>query len=752
MRSMTLLGPDMSSLLARYAGLALAALPLSCSGGSADRPDGPSVLLVTLDTTRADRLGCYGYGPARTPRIDALAARGVRFERAYCPVPLTLPSHAALMTGVHPRGTGLHVNFQGALPAETITLAEQFRSAGYRTGAFVAAWVLNQDFGLDRGFEFYDDLSARDTRVDQQAERGGQEIADSSLSWLAEAPDDPFFAWVHFFDAHDPYVPPEGFRDLPHPYDGEIAFVDAQLGRILDWLEESGRADDTVIVIAADHGESLGEHGEDTHGLLLYESATRVPLIFAGAPSFARGHVVQEPVGLVDVHPTLVDLLGWDRADSVEGRSLLEALEGGEPAAQPISLESEYGARSFGWAPLHALVSGPWKYIESPAPELYDVVRDRPEATNAAEGEKQRAADMRRALGRFLTSSTVREAGDVDLGAADEASLSALGYVSGVDDLEALPTLEGLRNPRDMTHVMRGMMQAKRTFDDARYAETVELLAPLVEESPESDEMWNVYGESLLKLNRFEEARVALQNALRKMPDNPRRIVALADAQRGLGRPADARAQVERALALDPDYGQGHSRMGVLLGATGDLAGATRHFKRFAELEPNSPNAHCNYANGLLATGHLDDGLRELQAALRIDPACLQAHDAKITVLSTNGRHAEAFEALRAAASATELPRFALQLAWILATSRNTSIASADEALALANRHAEAVGSAFALDVLGAARGASGDTQGAIEATTRALQLVETAGDTTSTAATLGAHLEAYRAGRPWRE
>jgi arylsulfatase A-like enzyme len=276
-------------MIARAFALCAALAVAACSGSKT--PDArPNVLLITLDTVRADRLGCYGYARARTPNLDALAKRGVRFERAYATVPYTLPAHASILTGLYPPAHGLHVNFQGSVPAEAQSVAAGFQAAGYRTGALVASGVLDRRFGLARGFDSYDDLHDRPLNQSSQVERPGSEVSAAAVKWLEQASSKPFFAWVHFYDAHDPYEPPEGFRDFAEPYDGEIAFVDVQVGRLVAALERLGKLANTWIVVVADHGEAFGEHGEFGHGLLVYDSTMHVPLIVAGpAPLVAGG-------------------------------------------------------------------------------------------------------------------------------------------------------------------------------------------------------------------------------------------------------------------------------------------------------------------------------------------------------------------------------------------------------------------------------------------------------------------------------
>src|SRR5215212_5202740 len=271
----------------------------------------PNVLLITLDTLRADHVGAYGSRAGSTPAIDSIAARGVRFEQAGSAVPLTLPSHATILSGLLPLHHGVRNNGAGSFPSDRPTLATLFSEKGYRTAAFLGAFVLDRRFGLNRGFDVYDDEIPRDPTLGDhlEAERRGDAVADRAAAWLSQPDSRPFFAWVHLYDAHAPYTPPEPFRTryAASAYDGEIAFVDQQIGRLLAALEQSGQRDRTIIVVTGDHGEALGEHGELTHGLLLYEGTLRVPLIIE-APGTLDPHVVTTPVSLADVAPTVAGL------------------------------------------------------------------------------------------------------------------------------------------------------------------------------------------------------------------------------------------------------------------------------------------------------------------------------------------------------------------------------------------------------------------------------------------------------------
>ena len=293
-----------------------------CTRGSS--LTGDNVLLITLDTTRADRLGCYGYARAATPALDALARRGTLFERALAQVPMTLPSHATLLTGRYPREMGIRLNEQAALGRDHPTLASVFKGQGYRTGAFVAAFVLDSRYGLDRGFEVYDDDVGEGVLM-----RRANEVTNRALAWLEGVKKQPFFVWIHYFDPHKPYEPPEAFLGVgADAYDGEIAFVDTEVARLTKWLEAQHLTDRTLVVVAGDHGESLGEHGEHGHAMFLYETNLHVPLLLAHPRLGKPGARVATVVELADVFRTILDLFGWRIPDALISRSLAPALRG----------------------------------------------------------------------------------------------------------------------------------------------------------------------------------------------------------------------------------------------------------------------------------------------------------------------------------------------------------------------------------------------------------------------------------------
>jgi arylsulfatase A-like enzyme/Tfp pilus assembly protein PilF len=431
----------------------------------------PNVLLVTLDTTRADRLGSYGDKAAETPALDRIATRGVPFQRVSSPAPLTLPAHASIFSGTLPRHHGVRDNTGFTLSSGVSTLAEAFAGHGYETAAFVSAAVVERGHGLERGFQHYDDHMHYGSReAFQYVERGASQVVDAALARIPELPE-PWFVWVHFYDPHAPYIPPEPFRSrfAKDPYRGEIAFVDRELGRMLEAVRQRSSGA-PVIVVAGDHGESLGDHGEETHGLFLYEAATRVPWLMEG-PGIRAGRTVETRVSLIDLAPTLLDTLDLPPLGKTDGVSRLKEIAGKRTAKESVELEAFLPAFSYGLAPLRALIEKEYKYIEAPTPELYNLQDDPGERTNLALRETDRLRRMRKNL-RQQTEDDEPVPRYIGQDAVEQRRrLASLGYLSGA----AKATGVG-RDPKDAIAAITEIERGRRAFYEGRTDEACERL------------------------------------------------------------------------------------------------------------------------------------------------------------------------------------------------------------------------------------------------------------------------------------
>ena len=608
----------------RRRALALAALLLGLAACSdRDRPRQPNLLLVTLDTVRADHLGCYGDRQAVTPWLDRLAAGGVRFASASSAVPLTLPSHTSILSGLLPPHHGLRNNGAGGLRAGTATLATVLAGAGYRTGAFVGAFVLDHRFGLAPGFAVYDDEIERDPRAGAvlEAERPGREVVDRALAWLAKEDSRPFFLWVHLYDAHAPYTPPPAWaaRHPGRPYDGEISAVDEQVGRLLAELRRRGLEGKTAVAVAADHGESLGEHGELTHGLLLYEPTLRVPLLLR-APWTLKARVVQTPVSLVDLAPTLAGLLGRPFPGALDGRDLAPALAAGaEPPAAEVYAETRYPA-TFGWSPLAALRRRDLKYISAPKPELYDLGRDPAEAADllakaanpAARGFAERLAAIEK--GAVADPSPAADA-------ETRARLASLGYVAGNAPAPRRgAAAKDLPDPKAVVGLFQRFEAANAKITDGDAASATGELEALVAADPANPVFRGKLAAALREQGQTAQALPLYRQAAEAAPADPEAWYNLASALQEAGRLAEAETAIGRALKLDGRRPEAHNTLGIVELGQGKLDAARREFETATALDPRNAAAFNNLGNVLRTQGKLDAAAGAYQRSAAVAP------------------------------------------------------------------------------------------------------------------------------------
>jgi arylsulfatase A-like enzyme/Tfp pilus assembly protein PilF len=522
-----------------------------------------NLLLISLDTLRADHVGCYGYAAAETPRLDALARSGLRFETATTVVPLTLPAHSSLMTGTFPAWHGVRDNGGFYLGDEQVTLAEVLHEKGYRTGGFVGAFVLDRRWGIAQGFDrFFDDFDLdkfADAASMDNIQRPGAQVVDAALPWLRAERDRPFFAWVHLYDPHAPYEAPEPFRSrFPQTaigaYDAEIASVDAQVGRLLDGLQADGRLAETLVVVVGDHGEMLGEHGEQTHGFFLYEPVTHIPLIMAGPGLSPRA--VPDQVRMVDVMPTALRLLGIDPPKAVQGVSLLP-LARGETMALVAHSESWYPRYHYGWSELRAVQDGRFKYVQAPRPELYDLERDAGEAQNRAGDDPSRLAALARALEDIeaKTKSDAAAAGPRPVDPETEERLAALGYVGGSVSRRNLEDRHR-GDPKDKIGLYNLLKQAGSASVEGRTDDAIAKVREALAADPEIVEGYMLLGNFLKKAKKPDESIAAYRLALDKDDEHQGALFSLALAYKDAGRLDEARVGFERARSLDPKNGK----------------------------------------------------------------------------------------------------------------------------------------------------------------------------------------------------
>src|SRR5262245_22460501 len=644
--------------------------------------DRPNVLLVTIDTLRADHVGCYGYTNATTPTMDGLAKRGVRFETAVAHAPLTGPSHASILTGLIPLSHGFRNNSGFILAPEVKTVAQDFRNGGYHTAGFVSGFPLDRRFGFDRGFETYDDHlpKGNDRRRTPYVERFADATTDAVLRWLATAsprgaqPSTPWFLWVHYYDPHAPYEPPVADladRYRRSPYDGEIAFVDRQLGRLLQALDAGGETSRTIMLVTADHGESLGEHGEGTHGIFLYDATLRVPWIMAG-PQIAAGRVSPTIARSIDVLPTLLDYAGLPQRSDVDGRSLRRAADGEPMSDAPAYAESLYSELELGWAPLHAWRTAGFKFIKAPHPELYDLQTDPSEKSNRAGEQATRVSDLSSQLEVALQHPTPSTpAQSVDSETADR--LRALGYVSGAhasrpagaalrdpkDGVRLLPRLNrGMSAARsepelairDLTAVLEedpGLSMARRTRAVAyaaagRHELAIADLRVLDKEGELTPEDAVVLGDNLLAAGRLEEAALILLRAERENPSFPQPLISLAAVRIQEHKYDEAAAACERVLKLVPDHIEALRRLGDLALLREDLNAAAARYARILELDAGDVPAMTKLGVVRMRSRRPDEAMRLFREAIGREPENAEALLYLAGALASAGRSADA--------------------------------------------------------------------------------------------------------------
>jgi len=593
----------------------LLALLAGCSDAAPAPPAVPAVLLLTLDTTRADRLGCYGDATARTPRLDALAASGLRCARAWSPAPLTLPAHATLLSGTWPAAHGLHLNGTAAADDGTRLLSEALAERGFATAAFVGSFVLDARWGLAQGFDTYHGPPAGAAGATPElVERPADAVVDDALAWLSDVPADrPLFLWVHFFDPHEPLRPPArhlaGARDA---YAAEIAFCDEQAGRLLDALAPRS----PLVVVAADHGEALGEHGEPTHGLLLHDATLRVPLLLAG-PGIPRG-VLHAPAGLLDVPATLLDALGHPSSllPDQQGRSLLELLRDGTGAAdRALLLETRQPWNGYRWHPLDGVVWRGHKLVEGARAEVFALDEDPGELHDLSEQQPDLLAELRARRAALRAQTEPRAATATALAPHERQALEALGYVGSGGAAPAAREISHAPDPRDRLPDLRLKDEALALLRRGRLLLGLDATTDAARDEAE--------GRACL-----DRAAALLEELLARQADNP---TALAN----LGLVEQSRGNALRAAGL---------------------------FKAHAALEPRSAATRLNLALALAESGRPDLAEQQMLAAATLDPRGLPALQWLADTAERAGRRAEAAFWVREALAAdpSEAQRAAL--------------------------------------------------------------------------------------------
>lgn len=592
-----------------------------------------NVILITVDTLRADRIGCYGFGGIETPTIDMFADRGVRFENCTAATPLTLPSHTTILTGTLPPFHGVRDNGGFIAPAELVTAAEFYKERGFATAAFVGAYVLDSKWGLNQGFDYYFDqfdLSRFEKISLANVQRPGSEVMDEALRWLETKSGTPFFAWIHLYDPHTPYEPPSPYRERypQHPYLGEIAYADSQLARLWSFLGDRNLRERTYLVFASDHGESLGEHQETTHGFFVYEAAVHVPLIVVTPFPRLQGVVSPAVVSLADVFPTLCEMTGLAPPVQAQGRSLVPFfLEPDRPSERPAYSETFYPRFHYGWSELTSVRDGRYKVILSPEPELYDLAADPGETTNIIEKERSVFLSLNERATAFAAEAA-RGGFELDYRKIDEETrtkLAALGYIGSFSDPAKLKG-KRLASPRNKIGIFNELSRAREMGLEGDATEAIAIINKIIAEDPEITDAYFSLGNIYFRLRKYEEAIRAFQISLDKKPDDSFTVINIANSYLAMGRFAEAETFVLDYLKSGFSDSQLYFLLGNLNFLQKKYDDAVSYLGQCLSLNSESAASHNTLAAIYTIKDDFSRAQEHLDAARRLNPRLSTLH------------------------------------------------------------------------------------------------------------------------------
>jgi arylsulfatase A-like enzyme/tetratricopeptide (TPR) repeat protein len=665
----------------------LALVAASCTRAGVSTYPTASVVLISIDTLRADRTGPYGYRKGRTPTLDRLAREGIVVDDVYSHVPLTLPAHASMLTGLLPPRHEVRDNLGFRLGEGHLTLAERFKAAGLATGGAVSAYVLRSQTGIAQGFDTYDDALVVDTASQSlgSLQRDGGIAVDSLLGFVAAQGERRFFAFLHLYEPHSPWKPPERFQDLGSPYDGDVAHADELLGRFLEGLRARKLLDRVILAVTSDHGEGLLDHGEEEHGIFLYREAVHVPLLLRLPGGAGAGTRVAGPIAQVDLAPTLLELAGLD-STGTDGQSLRAELATGKTRPRTVYSETLYPRYHLGWSELYAASEGRFRLIRAPRPELYDLERDPLEKENLARERPQAVASMDAWLSRVVGSVTTPEAVDAET----REKLAALGYVGGGAGTLATGDLP---DPKDRIASYESFKRALVLRQAGRDAEAVEQFRKVVAENPLMTDAWESLGLSLIRLDREREGIAALNQVLEIDPLRADTHMALAKlyglqgktdraarhAELGAGRepakgfellaqilmdakrPREAADFARRSLAADPQRMMSHFILGILAKQQGRCEEALASFRAAAAAKSRQKglmlrSLHFQTGDCLARLGREAEAEKEFLAELEALPASAEARVGLAMLYRSQGRDVEARAALGGLVQAEKAP------------------------------------------------------------------------------------------------
>ncbi|MCX7974139.1 MAG: sulfatase-like hydrolase/transferase [Candidatus Aminicenantes bacterium] len=578
-----------------------------------------NVLLITLDTTRADRLGCYGYKQAETPNIDNIARKGVIFTQAYAQVPLTFPSHCCLFTGTYPLYHGARNNGTYYLSSDIITLAEILKAKGLITAAFVSSFTVDSRFGLNQGFDYYDDQFRKgETFKGLNAERRAEEVFISFKTWFEQNYFRPFFIWVHFFDPHLPYDPPSPYKEkfIANPYDGEIAYMDFYVGKIIEALETKNLLDKTLVILVGDHGEAFGEKGEDGHGIFLYEETLKVPLIFLAKNRLPSGQVIKTRARLIDLMPTILDFLQLPSPQQIHGVSLLPLFKKHKLKDFPNYIETYFPRENFGWSELIGLMKGPWKYIKAPREELYNLKTDPGEKINLAKDNQRMILKLREELNHYLKNYSSSLAQKRQLSLEEREKLRALGYLSSIET----DSTSDYPDPKDKIEELRLITQAELLEWEQKFDEAVKIYEKILTINPKIPTSYINLGLNYLRLGQPQQALAIFQKGLALMPGSLLLLSRLGHTYLALGQIKNSLETWQSVLALDPENFDALVSIAWIYSLLGEKETARKYYEAALSIEPENKFVRKNLAHNLATSGFLERAVAIFESLIQEFP------------------------------------------------------------------------------------------------------------------------------------
>ncbi|MHC4158430.1 MAG: sulfatase-like hydrolase/transferase [Planctomycetota bacterium] len=770
--------------------------------GPVSKKDILGVVLISIDTCRADYLSCYGYPDKTTPNIDALAKEGILFENAIAPLPLTLPGHTTMLTGTIPPYHGVHDNDYYKVGPSNETIAEVLKLNGFSTGAIISAFVLDSRFGLDQGFDSYNDSFVEEPNSVSISQRRAGEATRFALEWLDKNKSKSFFMFLHYFDPHWPYEPPEPFDSVfaDNLYAGEIAYTDYCIGQVIRKLKNLGLYDSTIIVITSDHGEMLGEHGEQTHGYFLYESAVKVPLIVK-IPKGPKGKRIYEVVGLIDIVPTIYSCLQMPIPAHIPGEDLSGyfAGTGGAYEDRYLYCESLYPTK-YGGNSLLAVTSNHWKYIQTTRPELYNLDEDPQETNNLLQERPKQVHLLKEHLKSILEKNFYKDREDTVLILDSEAQerLASLGYVTSIKVDENFTFDQSREDPKDLidfhlANASADILIAMEEYDKAKnicnrmleerphfieihrylgkiafqeddmsaavdhYSKYLDYVvgqqgAGLIKADPQIEMAHVELGQALLQLEKLEQAMVHFDQVLQLNLDNPKLYYRIGNALNNVAKFKEALEHYNKALTIDPNSPQVHSNLGAVLLKMGKYNAAVASFKQALRLEPGLEEARSNLKVAEEKKEELERVISTCMESLKQNPQQPDMHGTLGLIFHQKGDIEKAVYhwsmALQLRPNWVEVLN---NLAWAKAAYKNASFHKPAEAIQLAQRASELTDNEEpgVLDTLSVAYAAAGRLSEAVEIAEKALSLAQSSNQQ-QLAEEIQSHLELYKHGQPY--